>query len=77
MRSSPPVLALVKVHALVDASVGRVPGFDKLAFVFKRSLSGVAGCETVQGKKRIPILLSDGAFVFLHTGAELPTVWPT
>ncbi len=60
----------------------RVPGFHKLAFIFRRSLShdgcsvpveGVAGCETVQGEKRILILSSDGAFVFLHTCAELPT----
>ncbi len=43
-------------------SLGRVPGFHKLAFIFRRSLShdgspvpveGVAGCETVQGEKRI------------------------
>ncbi len=86
-RSSSPVLAQslvswVKVHALVDACGGRVPGFHKLVFMFRRSLShdsssvpveGVDGCETVQGEKRILILSSDGAFVFLHTCAELPT----
>ncbi len=86
-RSPPPVLAQslvawVKVHALVDACRGRVPGFHKHAFVFRRSLyhdcssvtvEGVAGCETVQGEKRIHILSSDGACVFLYTCAELPT----
>ncbi len=35
-------------------------------------IEGVAFCETVQGEKRILILSSDGAFVFLHTSAELP-----
>ncbi len=84
-RSPPPVLAQslvawVKVHALVDACGGRVPGFHKLVFIFRRSVShdgrsvpveGVAGCEAVQGEKRIFILSSDGAFVFLHTCAEL------
>ncbi len=85
-RSPPPVLALslvawVKVHALVGASRGRVPGFHKLAFIFRRSVShdvssvpveGVAVCETVQGEERILILSSDGAFVFLHMCTELP-----
>ncbi len=75
------LVAWVKVHALVDASGDRVPGFDKLAFVFRRSLfddsssvpvENVAGCEKVQGEKRNLILSSDGAFVFLHTCAELP-----
>ncbi len=58
-RSPPPVLAQgletwVKVHALVDACGSRVPGFHKLAFIFRLSVShdgrsvpveGVAGCE--------------------------------
>ncbi len=86
-RSSPPVLAQslvawVNVHALVDACGGRVPGFHKLAFIFRRPVShggssvpveGVAGCETMQCEKRIFILSSDGAFEFPHTCAELPT----
>ncbi len=73
------LVAWVKVHSLVDACGCRVPVFHKLAFIFRRSVShdgssvlveGVAGCETVQGEKRILILSSDGAFVFLHTCAE-------
>ncbi len=60
-------------------SCSRLP---QLAFIFRRSVShdgssvpveGVAGCETVQGEKRILILSSDGAFVFLHTCVKLPT----
>ncbi len=75
-------MAWVKVYALVDACGGRVSGFHKLAFIFGRSVShdgnsvpvkGVAGREMVQGEKRILILSVDGAFVFLHTCAELPT----
>ncbi len=85
-RSSPPVFAQslvpwIKVHALVDACGGRVPDFEKLAFVFgvlfpttvALSQSNAWPVETVQGEKRILILFSDGAFVFLHTRAELPT----
>ncbi len=76
------LVAWVKVHALVDACGSRVSGFAKLTFVFGRSLSndgssvpveGVDSYETVQGEKGILILSSDGAFVFLHTCAELPT----
>ncbi len=76
------LVAWVKVHALVDACEGRVQGFGKLAFVFAHPLSSdgssvpvecVAGCETVQGEKGILILSLDGAFVFLHMCAELPT----
>ncbi len=75
-------MAWVKVYALVDACGGRVSGFHKLAFIFRRFVShdgnsvpvkGVAGREIVQGEKRILILSVDGAFVFLHTCAELPT----
>ncbi len=62
--------SLVKVHALIDASGGRVLCFDSRLYLDVPFPTTVAQSQSNAGKFT---LSSDSVFLFLHTCTELPT----